>query len=1230
MTTTIPLAATTKEQLSARLRAFKEQFHAEGIGFGVWKDGAAQWFCRFGDSQGGAPLAPPGIPETSYEIVSNAAAHWCWLDERSEWHGGTAFLALFPPSEPVPATDELRQMSVSLAGIMESATKNGPLSHKVQASQVIDSYQHIMLVVDREGRLVAHNETARDKLSQLLGTPMNIGKSLKERLGSSLLDAFNKRLEAALQGRSISVCRELPSLKPGEKRRAYEFAYSPVKSGENEVTAVCITCQDITPRRDACREMEEQALVTKILQEHSSDFVAVWSARSEVFTYVSPSFESVMGIPVEKAVGGDLSQLVAAEDVRFLSKIMRKGADTPEFSALLEFRAINSTGDLIDLEAICRHWSEGDEEGVLINARNISERKAQEQNLHLLNRAVESVQSGIVIFDENQIVRFANGPLVELLGGTSGDFTGKALLNAALVPAQSQDRGKVNRAIAAGDGKPVVFRCKRSNGKNFWCEGAFSSVPAANGEGTHTVGVFADVSKRIRDQKRLKESENRYHGIFQNSSDSLFTVDCRANGAFVFTDMNPSLMRNFGMAPERILGKASDELLPSDVNERLTTHLRTVTSTHKQVEFEDTFGSGARQTTWHVTLIPLQDNRNQVKRILGNARDVTEHRAATTLERDRRKVLECIVQRRGIQDTLLNIIMLVQGQVKDAECFISLEEESLSSASLMTFHDPTWDEEISGEDSLELLKPVDLEEYSDDEVSSVYITENLFKKEVLGQLGGYTKKQRDPHDFSMPVQNQEGLELGHLRLQFAAPRELTAREHTACETACQLAAVALEQLQLSKRLEIQARHDALTGLPNRYLGEDRLRQALVSGKMHKETVAFLCLDLDGFKRVKDTFGHTVGDKVLQEVARRLETSLRPHDTLCRIGGDEFTLVMSGNPEPEDALNKGESLRENFSSPFVVEEREIFLSISIGVAMFPDDGDSVETLRRNADVALFQAKTTGRNRVHFYDEHTHTAILRKHRLEEHLRKAIEREEIEVHYHPQVYMDSGDISGFEALMRWESRTDGKVSPVDFIPLLEETGMIVEFGEHILRKACEQVANWNWQVGRLYTIGVNVSAVQLARPDFVPMVLRVLRETGLEPSCLELEVTESIFVDDFEESISRLKELREARVRIALDDFGTGYSSLSYLQRLPFDCIKIDQSFVRSLNHAGEVRKKAGALINSIIFLAKSLGLSTIAEGIENERQLAFLRQANCEHGQGYYFSKPASARLIETKL
>jgi diguanylate cyclase (GGDEF)-like protein len=448
-----------------------------------------------------------------------------------------------------------------------------------------------------------------------------------------------------------------------------------------------------------------------------------------------------------------------------------------------------------------------------------------------------------------------------------------------------------------------------------------------------------------------------------------------------------------------------------------------------------------------------------------------------------------------------------------------------------------------------------------------------------------------------------------------ANRDLDQRVQT---RTTELQAEVNERRSAEARLDHLAHHDPLTGLPNRLMFAEQLKKSISNTARGERRLAVLFIDLDRFKEVNDTLGHSFGDKLLVDVTHRLVTRLRAGDSLARIGGDEFICILEDIKDAAEAGYTADKLIELLIEPFQILEHEIYIDASIGICIYPADGEDVDTLVRNADTAMYQAKEHGRGRSHFYAAEMTTYAQERVRIESLLRRAIDADELAVHYQIKVAGGSGKPVGAEALLRWTSAELGSVPPVRFIPLAEETGFIVTLGEWVLQRACRQMMAWRQAGLVMPKVSVNVSVKQLEHGNIVATVQRILAETGLEPAALELEITESVIMN-IEDALAILKQLSQLGIQLSIDDFGTGYSSLAYLKLLPINTLKIDRAFVTGIGeNVGDE-----AIIRAVIALARSLKLHTVAEGVETTQQLDFLGAHGADEIQGYFFGKPQPA-------
>ncbi len=427
-----------------------------------------------------------------------------------------------------------------------------------------------------------------------------------------------------------------------------------------------------------------------------------------------------------------------------------------------------------------------------------------------------------------------------------------------------------------------------------------------------------------------------------------------------------------------------------------------------------------------------------------------------------------------------------------------------------------------------------------------------------------------------------------------------------------------DRIEAEEIIRFQAYHDMLTRLPNRTLLQDRLNQAILHTKRNRTKLAIMFLDLDRFKVVNDTLGHIIGDQLLQAVSNRLKGCLREDDTLARIGGDEFTLLLPEIHSKHDSEQIAHKIISTLKHPFHINDHELFVSASIGIAHYPDNGLTMETLIKHADIAMYHVKDNGKDNYQFYNDNMHETYSKHLSLENDLRRALQNDQFKLYYQPQINIETNEIYAMEALIRWQHPEQGIISPAEFISLAEETGLIQPIGDWILKTACKELKRWR-DVGLLdIRIAVNLSACQLEQDNIIGTIIENLKKNDIPGNMLEIEITENILMKDIENTIHKLKELSNYGVKIAIDDFGTGYSSLNYLKRLPIDTLKIDRSFINDMHNS----KQDSSIIKAIIAMAKGMNLNIVSEGVETETQLQQLIEWRCKNMQGFLFSHPIS--------
>jgi diguanylate cyclase (GGDEF)-like protein/PAS domain S-box-containing protein len=786
------------------------------------------------------------------------------------------------------------------------------------------------------------------------------------------------------------------------------------------------------------------------------------------------------------------------------------------------------------------------------------------------------------VYDSNTLRFLAvNQTAIQQYGFTEQEFLGMTI--AAIRPEEELPRllEDVKKRVY-GPQKPEVWRHRRKNGEVFDAETVGYRLRF---QGVEAMMVAAnDVTERTRTAELLRISEMKYRVLFECSADAYWLGDEQS-----ILECNPAARQMFGYAPEEAMPHPA-ELVPPRQPDGSTSRAAALERTAAA------FRNGTERFEWvhqrrngetfpaEVTLTALTLSGRQL--MLGTVRDITERKRAEESLLLKTALLEAEAE------TAIDGILVV-----DDSSHIILTNRQFR----VLFGVPP--ELLDAGNSLPVRHYLaDMAE--DREAFLEKIAYLIGHREEKSRYEIRLKDGKTVDLYSGPLIDSAGSYRG--RIWYF--RDITARK-------------AAEERNL-----FLAYYDALTGLPRRALLQDQLDDALAAARRKKERVAVLFLDLDRFKIHNVSLGHEFGDLLLKNAAERLKSCARDQDTVARIGGDSFIVVLSGIKDTDAASGAANRIMNTLAREFTVEGRSVNISCSMGISMFPEDGADGVTLIKNAGAAMYCAKEGGRNSFRIFTKDMYTQALERSTIESNLRRALERKEFFLVYQPQMEIESGRITGVEALIRWQHPELGLVGPVSFISIAENSGLIVPIGEWVLWTACAQARRWQQEGLLAGPIAVNVSAVQFRQSGFVALIRKVLRETGLPPEQLELELTEGVLLSNADVTFPVLQELKEMGLKLAIDDFGTGYSSLSYLRQFPVSKLKIDSSFVREL----DANPDDAVIIVAIIGMAKSLKLRVIAEGVENEAQFAFLQEHGCDEIQGYYFSRPITAAEVAEKL
>jgi diguanylate cyclase (GGDEF)-like protein/PAS domain S-box-containing protein len=696
------------------------------------------------------------------------------------------------------------------------------------------------------------------------------------------------------------------------------------------------------------------------------------------------------------------------------------------------------------------------------------------------------------------------------------------------------------------------------------------------GKAQRYIGTTLDITERKEAEEKIRASEKELGAILNSLQDVYYRVDLEGS----LIRLSPSVQKLLGYTPKQLLGKKlADLYVDPQGREKFLRELAkqggAVENYQSQLQHKD--GSPVWVST---NAHYIRDKQGNPIGLEGTTRDIGQLKAAEDLSSRFGRILDNSSNEIYIFDTETLYFTQVNRGARQNLGYSMREMEQLTPVDLKPDH--------TRESFSELVQPLCRGE----------------KKQIVFQ----TRHQRK--DGSLyPVE---------VRLQLS--QEETPPVYVA------IIQDISERMQNEKQLQYLAHHDALTSLPNRILFADRLDQSLARARWHERAVALLFLDLDRFKVINDTLGHDVGDRALKALSERLNACVREGDTVARLGGDEFAIVLEDIASADDVAPTARKILDDLSQPFQLDKHEFILTTSIGISLFPIDGENTQTLLKHADIAMYRAKDEGRNTYQFYSADMSVKAFERLNLETSLRHALEREEFELYYQPQQCLADERVFGVEALLRWQHPDLGVISPMEFIPMLEETGLIIPVGEWVLHTACLQARAWNDSGFKSLRMSVNLSGRQINNSNFIATVEQVLKDSKLDPTLLELEMTESILIHNKRAAIKILETINEMGVRLAIDDFGTGYSSLSYLKRFPIDTLKIDRSFIRDLAQDPD----DATLVEAIIAMGRTLDLNVIAEGVETEQQVKFLQKHNCDNIQGYLLSRPLPAQELTTLL
>jgi len=1086
-----------------------------------------------------------------------------------------------------------------------------------------------MALADLQGRLLRVNRRfcdilgyAREELLQKtildITHPEDLDRNLPDHIRLSGHDTFSRPIEKRYLRKDGSVVWG-------------ELSGSLVRDAGGQPAYYIGVINDVSERQRMQQELEFRNTILSTQQETSPDGILVADGQGKMISF-NRRFAEIWGIPQaildsrsdEAGLKWALDKLVDPE--AFLARIKYLYGHPQEKSS--EEIALKD-GRILERYSAPMFGPDGNYYGRVWYFRDITGRKQADKALHdsmehtlgLLN----SMAEGAYGVDIHGNCTFVNRAFLRILGYQSADeVLGKHMHD--LIHHTRSD-GKPNplsecKIYSAYESRKPV----NVSDEIFWCkDGAAISVEywsypiVTDDTVTGAIVTFIDVTERKQAEVALRDTSESLERLLNSMAEGVYGVDIQGNCTFV----NRAFLRTLGyQSADEVLGKHMHELIhhshpdgscypSSECRMYLAYQTGKMTNASDEV-FWRKDGNSIPVEYWSRPIL----TDGMVTGAMATFIDITERKRQEAMLTGEKRVLEMLARGAALPEALQALAGVYEAQYPDRRlCVISLLDAN--GTRLRVGAAPSLSADLR--QAIDGIPAGPHDGFGEGGEREMVTVSDIMSDPKCATIRDGALRYGLRACWTKPIISAKGVRLGVFSVYIRESSRPTPADRELLERSCQLVGIAIEKHRDQELLATMAFYDSLTGLPNRVLLQDRLRQTMIEADRHERLVALMFMDLDRFKNINDTLGHEMGDVLLQKVAKRLQECVRAGDTVARPGGDEFILVLADVAHVDDVSRVAQKIIDAFSLPFELGGRDFYVTCSIGVTLYPFDDRDIETLYRNADAAMYHAKDEGRNNFQLYSAEMNAQSYKRLTLEYALRRGLERDEFRLHYQPQVDLASGRIIGAEALIRWQHPELGLVSPLDFIPLAEETGLIVPIGEWVLRQACAQARAWQEAGLEPVRVAVNLSARQFRQAQLFETITATLQQTGLAPEWLEVEVTESLMMHDINRTIEVLNGLEQRGISVALDDFGTGYSSLSYLRRLPIDVIKIDKSFIEHIPDNAD----DAAIAIAIITLSKNLQRKVIAEGVETRSQVNFLRHYGCDMVQGYYYSKPVPA-------